>query len=75
MSCPFCLSDKISKKMVVYSSVLKKNVSYNICRICGSINQFPMPSLAEIRDYYESYIDIKGEMTSCPFLYVTVRFH
>lgn len=62
MSCPFCLSDKISKKMVVYSSVLKKNVSYNICRSCGSINQFPMPSLAEIRDYYESYIDIKGEM-------------
>ena len=62
MICPFCKSQKISKKIKIYSEILKKDVYYCICKSCRSINQDTIPTRKEIKNYYESYIEIKNEM-------------
>ncbi|OHD15369.1 MAG: hypothetical protein A2Y34_08145 [Spirochaetes bacterium GWC1_27_15] len=61
MTCTFCNSDK-NKKLAVYSEILKKEVFYYKCKKCNSINQYPIPTNEEIKNYYESYIEIKGNM-------------
>ncbi|HOV15687.1 MAG TPA: class I SAM-dependent methyltransferase, partial [Spirochaetota bacterium] len=62
MSCPFCKNNKISKNLRVFSKVLNKVVYYSLCKRCNSINQEDIPSIEEIKKYYESYIEIKKEM-------------
>ncbi|HPO49173.1 MAG TPA: class I SAM-dependent methyltransferase [Spirochaetota bacterium] len=62
MICPFCQSDKILKKLRVYSEILKKERVCSVCKKCGSINQDTTPSESEIKEYYEAYEEIKGEM-------------
>ena len=60
--CPFCKSTTIFKKISLFSKILDKNIIYNLCKKCRSINQEDIPDLSEIKKYYESYIEVKSEM-------------
>jgi SAM-dependent methyltransferase len=62
MKCPYCDNEKISKKIPVYSSILKKEVRYHKCADCFSVYQFPIPDDDAIKLYYESYYEIKQKM-------------
>jgi SAM-dependent methyltransferase len=62
MKCPFCSSERFSRKYVVFSAILDKEVGYFKCKKCSSICQFPFPDKDAIERYYESYHEIKKRM-------------
>lgn len=62
MKCTFCNHNSFHKTITVFSSIRKKNVEYTSCKKCNSIHQVSLPNLTEIKEYYESYSDIKKQM-------------
>ncbi len=62
MICKFCGSDKNRKVLRVKSKIDSNIYSYYICRKCGSIYQYPIPTSSEIESYYNNYYEIKQKM-------------
>lgn len=63
--CPYCHGDfKFKKKYKVVSKITGKRVNYYPCRKCGSFVQYPYPDPATIKNYYESYYEIKQKINN-----------
>jgi len=62
MVCQFCNSNKKKETLKVESKIDNNIYNYYVCKKCGSIYQYPIPTKQDIEKYYNNYYQIKQQI-------------